>query len=513
MASFLGLLLLLSIAVAARADSEVLCVSQEDYDSATQRIKSLETSLASSEKLAGELEDVRSKLVASSLEKDVCDQASVTLFQRVKKLEEKSLSLEADVSSKKLEVDSCNAEVQRLSHSSAALSSCESKNEMTRQGLAQCISESESHRVEIASGQQRLRSQEESCQSELQSLISSMQKVEANLRKVEANLRKAEANLQKAEANLQKAEANLNKVEANLQKTEANLEKTQANLQRSESKFTSEKVAVEEKLAAAKKELLRTKTHLEKISQDSFLFSFAQFKRTVAKISAFNKALASFVVSKVEPILPPTLSEDANVYLTEAKIAGMNIYRTRVEPHVSTLAVLTAPHLAAVRGLYAKHAAEPVNLARQTVVTKVSTVLEDSKIQAEKYLRFVGDWMETKVVQPFIASHPTVKELIPESSIDRFFAVAYLLAVMFISACLVRFALYWFACPVLNFVKCVVFMPCRIMGCMFGCSKSAECAKKATAKKDAVTSPAKDKKESSPKSKKETPKKPALKKV
>lgn len=398
------------------------CITQADYDSANGKIETLEKRLEASRALEDELIELKKQHSSVSTEKSNCDIASATLFQRSIDLENLKRNLESDIEEKVLALSSCKDEVNSLAQSSIALSSCQSKLESSQSNLDICGKQTTERKVELETAQKKLREQELSFQSDVRKLKTLMQNAE---------------------------------------------------------------VKYKDDIKTIKKELASANFRLAKVSQDSYLFSFAQFKRAVARVAALNKAFASFIMINVEPLVPPSFAEDIQMYYTQTKLVSIGLYKTHMQPYVTSLTLSALPHLAGFRKLYSEHVEKSIDGTRKALTTRASAAWDEGKALTRKYSQLAGAWSEENLIQPFIQSHPGLEEIIPDTPIDRFFALAYLIIIMLVSAYISRFVFLYGIRPVLRLVGYTLMMPCRIIGFIFGlCWKRKHQSSKKTTKKE-----------------------------
>ena len=237
----------------------------------------------------------------------------------------------------------------------------------------------------------------------------------------------------------------------------------------------------------------------EKLSEESYLFSFAQFKHMLLKVAAIDKALLFFLTSKVESMLPPTLSEDVRIQYAQMRLGLKEYYSTYMEAHVNLMTEKAAPYIAAVKKIYDENAAEHVEQTRQ-VATNLESLWDNGKLQAQEYFKYVNGWIETQFILPFDQSHQVVQELIPKSPTDRLFALIFLIVASLISAYVMRFIFYYFVKPIFKIVKAVACLPFSFVGFLCCRRRKAAAAAKpvATSSKKVVPPVKKEERKESP---------------
>lgn len=200
--------------------------------------------------------------------------------------------------------------------------------------------------------------------------------------------------------------------------------------------FSSEKQAIEAKLKKAENDLL----DMSGKKNVSFLFSYAQFVEMVEKMTTVNREVARTVGILIHRHVPPTMYYNA----LAGKQFVLSFYDRHMSKQVDSISEKVSPYLAKVRKLYDEHLAATMTSARDKGVAISIEVIRQTKGQVEIYGKHFQQFVEMRVVKPFIRSHPQIRDIVPENFLDFVLAAVYFAVIVVLAVNFLR----WLVWPV-----------------------------------------------------------------
>lgn len=352
------------------------------------------------------------------------------IFKRVKELESTTADQVSLISSLTELHDGCKSEVEGLSPLSEKVKTCENKIQSHHSHIEFLTKEADGISSKLAGANAAV----ETCNNDLAKANSSLQQTLESLQNKETAFKKE-----------------IQGLKDQIIETEKKMKAEKNELDAINNKSTQEELSLE-------------LTQLNTMSHDKYIFSYAQFRRTLTKTATFNKVIFFHFRSKIESYISPAMSDEINVRYAELKVALMGIYSSYMATWKGS-SLLIKPYLQSLRSFYVDKVEHIVNPAFQT--TKV-LLIQQWELSKQRVIAFFQK-IENAYVQPFIRANPVLKEIVPESAVDRCFALMYFIIIIIISAYVLRFA-FFLVLKVLRLTLRIVFLPCRMLCYM--CCKS-----------------------------------------